>query len=56
MILGRRHLKSFRQDAIPTTADLEPGELAVWVDTNDSDKVYLIFNDPVEGVAKWLED
>jgi hypothetical protein len=37
-------LKVFSQAAQPSGADLVAGQAAFWIDTDDSDKLYLIYN------------
>jgi hypothetical protein len=43
------------QEAIPASGtgatEIAVGELVIWSDSNDGDKVYLVYNDTAEGVV-----
>ena len=49
-------MRRLRQDAEPTSGtgdtQIQVGELMMWCDSNDSDKVYLVYNDTTSGIVK----
>ena len=48
--------RRIRQDDAPATGtgatQIDTGELVMWCDSNDSDKVYLVYNDTTKGIVK----